>query len=47
MTKHPTLIELLVRQQNQTRLAQRIAGAMAILWLALTATMFAGWMLTW
>jgi len=47
MTKHPTLIELLVRQQNRTRLAQRIAGAMACAWLLLLATMISGWMLSW
>ena len=47
MTKHPTLIELLVRQQNRTRLAQRIVGFMAILWLGLVITMIAGWEVSW
>ena len=45
--KHLTLTELLVRQQSQTRLAQRAAGAMAILWLALTVLMITGWLVTW
>ena len=45
--KHLTLAELLVRQQRRNRIAQRAAGMMACAWLLLTATMIAGWMLTW
>jgi hypothetical protein len=44
---HHTLTELLVRQQRRQRMAQRLAGMMACAWLLLTATMIAGWMLTW
>ena len=44
---HHTLTELLVRQQRQQRIAQRLAGMMACAWLLLTATMISGWMLTW
>ncbi len=44
---HHTLTELLVRQQRRQRTAQRLAGMMACAWLLLTATMIAGWMLSW
>ena len=44
---HHTLTELLVRQRRQQRMAQRLAGMMACLWLLSVAVMIAGWMLTW
>jgi cobalamin biosynthesis protein CobD/CbiB len=47
MKRYFTLAELIERQQRQQRMAQRIAGIMACVGLLLTATMVAGWLLTW
>jgi hypothetical protein len=42
-----TVAALIEREQRRNRIAQRLAGMMACAWLLLTATMIAGWMLTW
>ena len=47
MKRHLTVTEIIERQQRLNRIAQRAAGMMACLWILLTATMIAGWMLTW
>jgi cobalamin biosynthesis protein CobD/CbiB len=47
MERFITLASLIERQQRRQRMAQRLAGMMACAWLLLTATMIAGWMLTW
>jgi hypothetical protein len=47
MTRYPTPTQLLAKQQRDRRMAQRIVGMMACAWLLLTATMIAGWILTW
>lgn len=47
MTRYLTPAQLLVRQQRDRRIVQRIVGFMAILWLGLVITMIAGWELSW
>ncbi len=47
MKRHLTVAETIAREQHRNRMAQRLAGMMACALLLLTATMIAGWIVTW
>jgi cobalamin biosynthesis protein CobD/CbiB len=42
-----TVAALIAREQRRNRMAQRLAGMAACALLLLTATMIAGWIVTW
>ena len=45
--RYLTVAALIERQRRQARMAQRLVGMMACALLLLTATMIAGWIVTW
>ena len=47
MKRHLTVAETIAREQHRNRMAQRLVGMMACALLLLTATMIAGWIVTW
>jgi hypothetical protein len=47
MKHHLTVAETIEREQRRNRMAQRLVGMAASALLLLTATMIAGWIVTW